>query len=203
MGEAAPFNILFNLVVIGTTVLWLLGDRIGRHKAVASFFLALVTMVVTGVLTIANYVGFGFTPMLAAYAIIYGICVLVLLLGLTCSRWCCRKRYSAVRFMWVLICWLVILTICCMLVYGGLGLARAQLSIGKMILIILTTSAVVSGCLYVIVFPFMILAFRSSFYRERFYICLRLPVRQDDRTNGDSRAEEGPDGLGIQPAPPD
>jgi hypothetical protein len=41
---------------------------------------------------------------------------------------------------------------------------------------LLTVGLIFGLCAYVIVLPYMILAFRSSFFRQRFYDCFHLPA---------------------------
>jgi hypothetical protein len=51
---------------------------------------------------------------------------------------------------------------------------RVPISIYTVLFISLVTSLILSAFLYVVVFPYMILALRSSFFRERFFACLHL-----------------------------
>jgi len=43
-----------------------------------------------------------------------------------------------------------------------------------MLFLALVTGSVLGALTYVVVFPYMILSLRSSFYRQRFFACLRL-----------------------------
>ena len=51
---------------------------------------------------------------------------------------------------------------------------RVSVPISTVLFIALIPGSVLGAFLYVVVFPYMILAMRSSFFRERFYACLRL-----------------------------
>ena len=51
---------------------------------------------------------------------------------------------------------------------------QTPVSISAVLLMVPIVSLIFGACLYVIVFPYMILALRSAFFRERFYACLRL-----------------------------
>ena len=51
---------------------------------------------------------------------------------------------------------------------------RTSVPVSTVLLVSLIVGSALGAYVYVIVFPFMILALRSSFYRERFLVCLRL-----------------------------
>jgi hypothetical protein len=51
---------------------------------------------------------------------------------------------------------------------------RASVPISTVLLIVPVVGSSYGAFLYVVVLPYMILALRSSFFRERFYACLHL-----------------------------
>jgi hypothetical protein len=76
--------------------------------------------------------------------------------------------------------WLAVWTVAANLVsmmvfYSIIFVARrVSVPISTVLILALIAGSVLGAFLYVVVFPYMILALRSSFYRQRFYACLRL-----------------------------
>ena len=98
--------------------------------------------------------------------------------------------------------WLAMWTIgvCMVIVLGYFGIAMVIISIvrdipGGLISVLLGAlgaSLGLGGCLYAIILPFMILALRSCFFRERFYACLRLKsmVSEDSATATEPESQQ-------------
>jgi hypothetical protein len=64
---------------------------------------------------------------------------------------------------------------------------QITVSISSVLIMIPIVGLIFGACLYVIVFPFMILAFYNPLFRERFYACLRLkamPVAPQQADSG-------------------
>jgi hypothetical protein len=149
-------------------------------------------MVGIGIAGAISYGGLAFSVEVFGTAITFGVSTLIILLAFVFAGCCCRKRYSGLRFM----LWLAVWTagICMIIALGYFGIAMIVLSImGKglpsgllsALLQVLPASLLLGGCLYVIVLPFMILAMRSCFFRERFYACMRLKsMVSEDSTTG-------------------
>jgi len=84
------------------------------------------------------------------------------------------------RFMLWLVVWIIAVSIVALL--GCVGFTLVIVCISGHVpsnwsaipLQIPIVGLILGGCLYVINLPFMILALRSSFFRERFYECLRI-----------------------------
>ena len=79
-----------------------------------------------------------------------------------------------------LVVWTIAVSIVALLGYVGFTLVIVCISghvpsnWSSILLQIPIVGLILGGCLYVINLPFMILVLRSSFFRERFYACLRL-----------------------------
>jgi len=104
------------------------------------------------------------------------VLALAMLLGFVLSGRCCRKRYGPVRFMLWLAVWMVVVCLASMIVFYGIVfiIQQAPIPISTILFVAATVGLVFGVCLYVINLPYMILALRSSFFRERFHACLRL-----------------------------
>jgi hypothetical protein len=179
--DADFLGLVLKSVAIGWTAVWLLGDWLARRHGAVAFLAALVIMFGTGALVGLSYFGVSFDREVIRSSVLYSIGALSLTLGMTISGLCCRHLYSAVRVMLWLVLWLGLSVLASTLVWGivavvveGLGLAFLPMLIFQATII----SAVLGGILYLINLPFMILAFRYTFYRERFQSVFRLEDRE-------------------------
>ena len=178
--QMAMFDQLFVSLTMGISIVLLFGHKIGNRNRFVTFLLAVVLMAVVGIAGVISYSGLAFSLYTIPTIIMFAVLTLVMLLALVFAGCCCRKRYSNLRFMLWLAVWTV--AVCMVIILGYFGIAMIILSIMgnmpgeliSMLLQIFVIGLALGGCLYVIMLPFMILAMRSRFFRERFYACLRL-----------------------------
>jgi hypothetical protein len=136
-------------------------------------------MLALGPLSYVCHFGIEDTDDLAPLAILYGVCVLILLLAMMLASFSCRRDYYPARFLRWLAFWIGAVFVAVALLwmlFGLLWMLMALSFVGKlsvgdiaMILSMMAVALVVlGGALYLINLPFLILAFKSPFYRERF-----------------------------------
>ncbi|MHC4891566.1 MAG: hypothetical protein ACYTEO_19100, partial [Planctomycetota bacterium] len=108
------------------------------------------------------------------------------LLGFVLTGWRCKNRYSSVRFMLWLAFWFVAVSLVSTLVFFTITLAvyRLPFTLFTVLLQLLLIGLILGLCAYVIVLPYMILTFKSSFFRQRFYGCFHLSAMADLGTGG-------------------
>ena len=191
-------QIVYSLIV-GIAVVFLLGHKLGGRNRFVTFLLA--SGVMAGVLAVCAISNFGieFSREMLGAVIYFISLALPMLLSVVLAGWRCRKRYSSLHFMlWLAVCiWVVSVTfvlayfVIFMVIMSDIGL-----SVSKLTIIILMSSLVISVFSYVILLPYMILAFRSSFFRERFFACMGLHSMA-------ATAEPGADGLSEQSTTPE
>ena len=194
------FTLLFNSLAIGITVLWLLAHKLGDHHRFVTFLSALIIMGLPGLLGAVSY-GMESSVETIAFVSVLAMLVFAFLLGFVLASWRCRKRYGPARFMLWLGLWTVTTAIVLMVAFASvvLMIQGRVMRYDEVLLEILTIGLVCGLGIYLIDLPYMILAFCSSFFRERFYACLRLksmphisgqadPQRQDASEN--AHAEE-------------
>jgi hypothetical protein len=177
--QMGPFDQLIVSLAIGISIVFLLGHKIGNRHRLATFLLAMLIMVLV---CTAGLVSFGGLTSQngAIFAIMSLIMAAVMLLAFVMSGFKCRKQYGPVRFM----LWLAIWTIGCMIVAMFLYCAIAMIAMGmpvpllEILMQLTLVGLMVGGILYAVVLPFMILVFKSGFFRERFFACLRLRSMQ-------------------------
>lgn len=172
------FDQIFASLTIGIAVVWLLAHKLGNRNRFVTFLLALATMAIVCFAGVISYSGLDFSVSTSGVMILLGVLTLTMLLAFVLAGWRCRKRYSNVRFMLWLAVWCVGICILLMLVFLGIWMlassVRVPISLYLYLLMVLSQALVIGGLLYAALFPFMILAFRSSFFRQRFYDCFRL-----------------------------
>ncbi len=170
------FNMMFNSLVAGITFLWLFADKLGRFNPWIAFFLALALITAFFLVGIVSYLGFGFSQAAVVALVMLTVSALAMLLGFILAGWRCQKRYGPVRFMLWLAIWMVFICLASMLVFYAIAciIEQAPVPISTILLIAATVGSVLGVCLYVINLPYMILVLSNSFFRERFYACLRL-----------------------------
>jgi MFS family permease len=175
LGSSAGFDIMIQLVVtfaIGWAAVWLLAPYLSRGSRLRAFVSALAVMFVVGLVAYLSYFGFWCSSQAPAMTICFWIVGSVsLLLALTLSGACCRKRFhSGIIASWLML-WLPLLTAIgtvvgfagMIIVEGGLGLAF----IVQVVLMMLFGSLFVSGFLYAVNLPVMFLAGLTDCYRDR------------------------------------
>jgi len=165
------FDQIFTCFVVGFTLLWLLTYQLGNRNRFVSFLLALLIMLVIGLLGTVSYT-MAFSDETMQMLVFLSMLAVALLLGFALAGWRCREHYSPVRFM----LWLAAYTVG---VGAGVMLIFAfvmALLMGDIppLLQVLIVGLVCGLCVYALELPYMILAFCSSFFRERFYACLHL-----------------------------
>jgi len=170
------FDQIFYSLIIGVSVVFLLGHKLGGSNRFVTFLLALGVMMILWSVGAMSYIGIEFSNNMFVSIVYFASLALAILLGIVLAGWFCRKRYSWKRFLSMLVLGCIITGV--MLLFSFFvvytifesGL-RFQLALFIQIPIV---GAVLGFISYIIILPYMILAFRSGFFRERLYSCLRL-----------------------------
>lgn len=170
---------LFYSLTVGIAILWLLAHKLGNRNRFVTFLLSFIIMAVVGLTGAISYSGLEFSQQTVSALMLLAILVFAMLLGFVLTGWWCRKRYRPVSFMLWLAVWTVSASLVGTLVFYSIVLIvlivqRASVSISEVLIVVLVSGSVLGAFLYVVVLPYMILTLRSSFYRQRFYACLRL-----------------------------
>jgi hypothetical protein len=135
-------------------------------------------------------------------SVYYLVFALALMLPMSLSSWCCRRIYRPRRFMIWLFLWTPLTLAGVMLLFFSglslsLGLTTGSAAMTHM-LIVLPVAALMGGIygvlLYLLNLPFMLLAFRNSFYRERFCTIFGLQPAPASAGEGTHILEESRDG---------
>ena len=181
-GSVVMFDIIINSFVAGIAVLWLLADRIGNRNRLVTFLLAVVVMAIMCALGIVSLGEFKLSADMAGISVVFVVLTAIVLLAFVLTGWMCRKSYSTVRFMlwlavWIVAPYLLLMVIVALIPIIAAAVMGNALPPGFLLLMALKiplVSLIVGGFIYAILFPFMILAFKSDLFRQRFYGCFRL-----------------------------
>lgn len=179
---------LFHSYTVGIASLWLLGHKIANRRRFTTFLLALAIMTIAGLIGIISYGMTDFSSEGLAILMSLGVLAFTMLFGFVLAGRLCRNRYSNLRFMLWLALWCEVVCLASMLVFYSIMLAiyRPSISLYSLYAIlfqILLVSPIFGLCAYLVVLPYMILAFRSSFFLQRFYDCFHLPAIATLRTD--------------------
>jgi hypothetical protein len=92
------------------------------------------------------------------------------------TGWFCRRRSSGLRVMLYLTLWVFVTCfVSISLVYSiFFVIERASISIKTILLLVPLVGLILGVILYVVIFPYMMLALFNSFFRERLFACLNL-----------------------------
>jgi hypothetical protein len=185
------FSQIFVSLTIGIAVVWLLAHKLANRNRFITFLLALATMAIVCFAGVISYSGLNFSVTTSGATILLSVLTLTIMFALALTSWSCRKRYSSVRFMLWLAGWCVGVCILSMLVFSGFWMltssVRVPISLYLYLVMVLSQTLVIGGLLYAALFPFMILTFRSSFFRKRFYDCFRLTGMTETTAAGAER----------------
>lgn len=186
LGPAATerFGSFVGTLATAWTIVWLLGPWFARMRGWLAFCGAATVMVGIGVVSYLGDFGLVHDSGWMPRAILYSIAAFGLLASMALSGLLCRRIYSLGRFMSRLFAWMLLAVVSPLLVTltiaflanleegrGGLGIAFLAVLVPTYLMI----GGIASAVLYLFNLPFMLVAMRSPFYRQRFCQVFRLP----------------------------
>ncbi len=168
------FNLLFESLVVGLALLWLHADRLRGHQGWVRAPLGLGLMLLAGLVAFVSAGRVLRDPMTIALPIFVGVLGAILLMALALARRLTRGRYAPLSFMgWLAVGSLLFTAVSAALLAGVPQLLLSGESMDLRILLWQGLAGLALGlCLYVINLPYMLLMFRSSFFRQRFRVWL-------------------------------
>ena len=187
MNDGGGMGQALALVALGLATVWLLADTFAGMERVLAFFAAGGVMALIGVIGAPCVMGL--SQGLILCALLYFIFVGAVMLGLLFAGVFCRKRYSPSRFLgWfslfvVGVPFIVIFGFGCfvaLLMMLQSGAAEAIGAVGA----VAGMGLVVGTCLWVATVPFIGLALRVPFYRDRFHGVYALTGMREDENGG-------------------
>ncbi len=185
--SAVFFGFFATSLAMAWTLVWLVGHRLARGHQPASFWLTLLLMLAIGAWAYVGDYGFALDSGVLQSTIFFGICAVALLVAMRLARRCCRRQYRPGRFMAWLFLWMFAVPLALMVLFGvvmvmvmTVGRQLDPLSMVMIPVAAAVSSGFVAVILYLFNLPFMILAFKSPFYRDRLQTVFGLrPVTEE------------------------
>jgi hypothetical protein len=195
-GVVVVLDQVFATFVAGITLLWLLADKIGNRNRFATFLFALLVMAFLAGIGIVSFGASGSSQETLVATVFLGILTAVLLLGFVLAAWCCRKRWGGVRLNLWLLLWSIGVSIAGFLVFLGILATFQTVPMPEALFQVLIMGAITGAICYVVLLPYMILAWRSDFWWARLYALLHLKSMTASRASGptlpDPNVEDAP-----------
>jgi len=173
-GGAVQLNVMFTIMVLGFSMIWLLAERIGNRKRFVTFLLA--TLIYFGFLGV-NLLSAGFGKSIIAIVSLAAISIPAIIFAFIIAALTSPKLFNTARFV----------------IYLGAALFSSLLIIFSAIVFIfyppqnvpvdtritevLTASFFSSLIYYAGLLPFLILLFSNAFWRKRFEAVLGIQTK--------------------------
>jgi len=163
-GDVVQMNVLFMVMVVGFSMVWLLGERIGNRNRFVAFLLA--TLVWFGCLGV-NLFGVGVGKTMITAASMAAISIPPIVLALVVATLVCARRFGRFRFIagmaGTLFASLLAVLSAVMLIFS----MPAGRSMSDRLVEVLLASFVISLVCFVGLLPFVFLLLANSFWRRR------------------------------------
>ena len=152
------------------SAVWLVGHRLATGSRTITFLLIVAAMSAIG--AFSEFCRSGNAAGLLSSSIGFGLVAAILSLGMMLAGYSCRKKYSPRRYRVWLLVWTVASMMGSMTCFSTIMLLivfREQFAhVAPTLLFLIPISAIYGVVLYLVNLPFLELAFRSSFYADRF-----------------------------------
>ena len=186
--SAEIFDAFIITLLTAWTVVWLVAPELSHRHWLLTSLSAFGVMLATGLLSYLCTFGVIIASSLSTLLVCYTIPALALLIAMALSSRCCRKTCQPWRFMAWLVLWIVLVLTAAMstlavgvALYLAAAVNPSNLTHVLGQLPIVALMGVIWGVvLYLINLPFMLLAFGSPFYRQRFCSVLGLKEKEAD-----------------------
>jgi hypothetical protein len=168
-------KVLVDALAVGMAMLLLLANKLGNRNRFVSFLLALVVLIAVTIVAIVSYQVWLSGAAFEVF-IIQALGIVTMLLVFVLAGWRCRKRYGPWRFMLWLALWTMVVSIVAFLTFFliAVGPSNQAEELIRQIPGVLLVGLIFAICIYMLNLPFMVLAFVTPFFRERFYAYFHL-----------------------------
>lgn len=175
--SAVIFDHIVETIALSTAVLWLLAGPLSSLRGAARFFASLLILASLGLVATCAFCDMKFSDDWVSLFMMHIMWAAALVGGLTISRLFCRRSVHGVKFSLWLLLWMVVafdlVMLPAMLIMAAIMGQWEYL--GRMLVIIPIQGTVVGGVMYLLAVPYLVLTFKSTFYRERLCAAMGLP----------------------------
>jgi len=169
----AVLGILIDAFVVGMAMLWLLAYKLGNRNRLISFMLALGVLVAVSFVAIVSHQAWSSRATFQIF-VNQALWIVTMLLVFVLAGWRCRKRYGPLRFMLWMALWMIVISLVGMIIFFLISVRPSGNELIEHIPEVLVAGLILALCIYMLNLPFMILAFVTPFFRERFYAYFHL-----------------------------
>ena len=166
------FNLLFESLVVGIALLWLHADRLRGYRRWVRVPLSLGLMVLAALVAFISDGRALADPLVIDLPFFVAVLGAALLAALALARRMIHERDAPLAFLGWLAVWSLLFTMVSVALVEGVPqflTSRATLDLRLRELLWQVEAGLALGvCLYVINLPYLLLMFRSSFFRQRF-----------------------------------
>ena len=184
------FGMLVDALVAGIAVLWLLAYKLGNRNRFVSFLLALIVLVAATIVAIMSYQAW-LSGVDFEILVVQALGIVTMLLVFVLAGWRCRKRYGPWRFMLWLALWTMVISLVGMSTFFLISVRPSGIELIQQIPEVLVAGLIFAVCIYMLNLPFMILAFVTHFFRERFYAYFHLKSMPISSPSGTEKPHSG------------
>jgi hypothetical protein len=174
-GGAVQLNVIFTIIVLGFSMIWLLAERIGNRNRFVTFLLA--TLIYFGLLGV-SLLSAGFSRSIIAIVSLAAISIPAILFAFVIATLTSPKPFNTARFIITIGAALfgvslILFSITMFIVYQSQDLPISTTWITDLFTVSLLSSLIYYGGLM----PFLILLFSNTFWRKRFEAVLGIQTK--------------------------
>jgi hypothetical protein len=164
-GGTVQLNVIFTIMVLGFSMVWLLAERIGNRNRVVTFLLA--TLIYFGFLGV-NMLSAGFGKAMIAIVSLAAISIPGIIFAFIIAALTCPKPFNTARFVITIgiALFSILLIIFSMIMF--IFYPAPDLPINRRIVELLMASFFSSLIYYAGLLPFLVMLFSNPFWRKRF-----------------------------------
>lgn len=173
--STVQLNFMFNIIVVGFAMVWLLAERIANRNRLVTFLLA--ALIYFGFLVV-NLLGSGFGKDIINISYLAAISIPAIMFAFVIAALCSPKPFNTARFIITIGVALfgvslILFSITMFIVYQSQDLPISTTWITDL----LTVSLFSSLIYYAVLLPFSILLLANSFWRKRFEAVLGIQTK--------------------------
>lgn len=170
-GSAVQTKVIFSIMVLGFSMIWLLAERIGNRNRFVTFLLAILTYF--GFLAI-NLLSNGFSKHITAIAYLAAVSIPAIILAFVFAALYSRNSFNTARFIIYIGAALFSVSL---IIFASIMSILYTNPINTWIVDLLTVSFFSSLIYYAGLMPFLILLFSNPFWRKRFEAVLGIQTK--------------------------
>jgi hypothetical protein len=173
-GSAVQFNVIFTIMVLGFSLIWLLAERIGNRNRFVTFLLAtLIYYSFLGVNLLSN----GFSKHIISIVALAAVSIPAIILAFVFAALYSKNSFNTARFIIYIGAALFGVSLTIFTIIFSIFYPTFISEINRWIVELLTVSFFSSLIYYVGLLPFLILLFSNIFWRKRFKTVLGIQTK--------------------------